>query len=290
MDGEDKADKPEKERSRSRSYERKSSRKDKKRSRSRDRDRRKRSRSRDRDRRSRRSRSRSRERRKRSPTPKSPEEKSEESSSDEDSVLSSWSRRYGPSKNDPVIKLKGDTMIALVTDAKKKHIRGKYGAWHEYLQYLHRHGKGARPPPGNEVSHHTKKTQMTFLKSLRRCDRKGDVELVLEVEKSMLATQPRRPEGITMPNSFINLPAPVPAGSIAAIDPKTGMPMMNAGMPVNMAPTHASMMAAAKPSQADLAAQFGLNESALEALKDPAVRAALDPQVLAALGPVLQTL
>ena len=44
------------------------------------------------------------------------------------------------------------------------------------------------------------------------------------------------------------------------------------------------------PTQQDLAAQFGLNETAPEALKDPAVSAGLDPQVLAALGPVLQTL
>ena len=54
---------------------------------------------------------------------------------------------------------------------------GKYGAWHDYLQYLHRHGKGARPPPGNDPNVHTKKTQITFLKSLRRCDRKGDVRV-----------------------------------------------------------------------------------------------------------------
>jgi hypothetical protein len=75
---------------------------------------------------------------------------------------------------------------------------GKYGAWHDYLQYLHRHGKGARPPPGNDPNVHTKKTQVlqqavcatggaalprcavqiTFLKSLRRCDRKGDVQVM----------------------------------------------------------------------------------------------------------------
>jgi len=85
-----------------------------------------------------------------------------------------------------------------------------------------------------------------------------------------------------MPNSFINLPTPIPMGAVGQFDPKTGMP-------VPMAPTHASV-STTKPSQQDLAAQFGLNETALEALKDPAVRAALDPQVLAALGPVLQTL
>ena len=34
----------------------------------------------------------------------------------------------------------------------------------------------------------------------------------------------------------------------------------------------------------------GLNESALEALKDPAVRAAVDPAVLVQLAPVLATL
>jgi len=267
---------------RKRSRSRSNDRKKKKRSRSRDR-RGRRSRSRDRRRRSSRSKSRDRGRRRsRSKSAEKASEAEEESSSDEDSVLSSWTRRYGPSKNDPPIKLHGDTLIDLVTDAKKKNVRGKFGAWHEYLQYLHRHGKGARPPPGNDPNAHTKKTQMVYLKSLRRCDRKGDVELVLEVEKNMAKAQPARPDGITMPNSFINLPTPIPMGAVGQFDPKTGMP-------VPMAPTHASV-STTKPSQQDLAAQFGLNETALEALKDPAVRAALDPQVLAALGPVLQTL
>jgi len=177
---------------RKRSRSRSNDRKKKKRSRSRDR-RGRRSRSRDRRRRSSRSKSRDRGRRRsRSKSAEKASEAEEESSSDEDSVLSSWTRRYGPSKNDPPIKLKGDTLIALVTDAKRKHVRGKFGAWHEYLQYLHRHGKGARPPPGNDPNAHTKKTQMVYLKSLRRCDRKGDVELVLEVEKNMAKAQPAR--------------------------------------------------------------------------------------------------
>jgi hypothetical protein len=213
------------------------------------------------------------------------------------------------------VTLKGDSLIALVTEAKRKHVRGashfiehvftmigrhvdddewesspsvacelagKFGAWHEFLQYLHRHGRGARPPPGNDPNSHSKRTQMVFLKSLRRCDRKGDVELVLQVEKDLAKSQPARPQGITMPNSFINLPTPVPVGALGQVDPRTGMP-------IPLPPTHAQG-SSVKPSQKELAAQFGLNESALEALKDPAVRAALDPQVLAALGPVLQTL
>jgi len=266
---------------RKRSRSRSNDRKKKKRSRSRDR-RGRRSRSRDRRRRSSRSKSRDRGRRRsRSKSAEKASEAEEESSSDEDSVLSSWTRRYGPSKNDPPIKLHGDTLIDLVTDAKKKNVRGKFGAWHEYLQYLHRHGKGARPAPGSDPGAHTRKTQMVFLKSLRRCDRKGAVELVLEVEKNLMKTRPARPEGVTMPTSFINLPAPIPVAAVGQYDAKTGMMS-------RMAPTHAS--AAPTPSQQDLAAQFGLNETALEALKDPAVRAALDPQVLAALGPVLQTL
>ena len=111
---------------------------------------------------------------------------------------------------------------------------------------------------------------MVFLKSLQRCNRKGDVELVLEVEKKL--AKDLRAE------SFNSLPVGVP-------DPSGALP-----------PTAASMGAAAaaaksaQPSQQDLAAQLGLNETALQSLKDPAVRAALDPQVLAALGPVLQTL
>ena len=61
---------------------------------------------------------------------KAPSEPEEESSSDEDSVLSSWTRRYGPSKNDPPIKLHGDTLIDLVTDAKKKNVRGQNLLYH----------------------------------------------------------------------------------------------------------------------------------------------------------------
>jgi hypothetical protein len=117
---------------------------------------------------------------------------------------------------------------------------------------------------------------MVFLKSLRRCDRKGDVELVLEVEKKLakeLHLSAAAAAMATMPNSFINLPQPVPVGPAG----------------IALPPTHAQA-SSVKPSQKELASQFGLNESALEALKDPAVRAALDPQVLAALGPVLQTL
>ena len=66
--------------------------------------------------------------------------------------------------------------------------------------------------------------------------------------------------------------------------------VLHAGLPVNLPPTHASLPVSAQQSQRELAAKFGLNESALEALKDPAVRAALDPAVLAQLAPVLATL
>ena len=120
---------------------------------------------------------------------------------------------------------------------------------------------------------------MVFLKSLRRCDRKGDVELVLEVEKKLareLHAEAARAALGTMPNSFINLPV--------------GVPHPSRTLPPTAASVGAAAATPAQPSQQDLAAQFGLNETALQALKDPAVRAALDPQVLAALGPVLQTL
>jgi hypothetical protein len=94
-----------------------------------------------------------------------------------------------------------------------------------------------------------------------------------------------------MPNSFINLPSAIPASAIHSVDPRTGAI-------IGMAPTRASAGLAgfapspvsAQQSQRELAAKFGLNESALEALKDPAVRAALDPAVLAQLAPVLATL
>ena len=95
-----------------------------------------------------------------------------------------------------------------------------------------------------------------------------------------------------MPNSFINLPSAIPASQIHSVDPRTGTI-------IGMAPTRASVGMAgfapspavsAQQSQRELAAKFGLNESALEALKDPAVRAALDPAVLAQLAPVLATL
>jgi hypothetical protein len=91
-------------------------------------------------------------------------------------------RRYAPKKNDPPIKLKGSTLLELIQNAIAKNIKGnpplataaalrpslrlcphpwagagKYGAWHEYLQYLHRHGKGARPAPGKDPVSHSKK-------------------------------------------------------------------------------------------------------------------------------------
>eukprot|EP00466_Bigelowiella_natans_P004973 jgi/Bigna1/90724/estExt_fgenesh1_pg.C_770105 len=146
---------------------------------------------------------------------RSPSSSSSSRSDESDSLISSssdsdpdtvrrWLRKRRSRGHSRVVKLEGESMEELILNASDMRIEGRYGNWHDYLQYLHvyvndystavglhslkyiillcRHGQGARPPPGNDPHKMTYKIKFNFLMSLSRKQRRGNVNRVLKNE------------------------------------------------------------------------------------------------------------
>jgi len=124
---------------------------------------------------------------------RSPSSSSSSRSDESDSLISSssdsdpdtvrrWLRKRRSRGHSRVVKLEGESMEELILNASDMRIEGRYGNWHDYLQYLHVHGQGARPPPGNDPHKMTYKIKFNFLMSLSRKQRRGNVNRVLKNE------------------------------------------------------------------------------------------------------------
>lgn len=141
-----------------------------------------------------RDRGRSSRRTRRSPTPSSSDSPSSRSDGSESLISSSsdsdsspvrrWARKRRRRGGSKIVKMKGSSMEELCLQAKEKHVEGRYGGWHDYLQFLHTHGRGARPPPGMDPMKMTWKIKFNFLLSLPRKQRRGNVNRVLKKELS----------------------------------------------------------------------------------------------------------
>jgi len=96
-------------------------------------------------------------------------------------------------------------MEELCLVAKEKHVEGRYGEWHDYLQYLHTHGRRARPPPGVDPYKMTWKIKFNFLLSLPRRQRRGNVNKVLKAElakKKQLRKAAKSAANVTPANPY----------------------------------------------------------------------------------------
>lgn len=177
--------------------------------------RRSRSRSRSRDRRHR---SRSREgRRRRSPS---------RSRSRSLSPESEWEYQFGRKDSDRPITLRGKTAIELVRAARRQGVKGKYGAWPDFLRYVHRFGEGVRPAPSQEPERQSPALVLNFLKTFHPDDRKGDVDEVLKREEAELKAKMEAAYSVQLPHQHGGVPSvPRPAAGPRSAGYKQQQPL-----------------------------------------------------------------